>query len=177
MPRQSIFSADTTLYHPTEGKRCFPAGEQDPGPAWHDTPGGKPVGEKSTKAAMADLSEAQSQIADLNARLEAQAHDMAQAARVAEEATAKVAGLEQDLIAARAEAAEHLKVSTDLNAAHQKAVEYGKTLEGRLDAALTAGETVAAENAALKAQVAKFDADGDGKTGGSKPKKTTTPKA
>lgn len=33
-----IFRTDTTLYHPVEGARVFPAGEQDPGPTWRTTP-------------------------------------------------------------------------------------------------------------------------------------------
>lgn len=31
-----IFHRDTVLYHPVEGKRLFPQGEQHPGPAWFD---------------------------------------------------------------------------------------------------------------------------------------------
>lgn len=70
--RAFVLAHDTWLYHPTEGKRLFPAGETDPGGAWSDSPGGDPAGAKTVEAAMAEVAEANTRIEALGRQLERQ---------------------------------------------------------------------------------------------------------
>lgn len=100
MARPYVFSIDTTLYHPTEGARTFPQGETDPGPAWSDKPGGDRSEGNTMASAAKDLIAANDRADALGVRLEAQAHDLAVAAKARENAEAKVAGLEQRAIEA-----------------------------------------------------------------------------
>lgn len=53
------FKQPTTLYHPVEGKRVFPAGEQHPGAAWSVSPDGDPpsASEDELKAQLAEAKE------------------------------------------------------------------------------------------------------------------------
>lgn len=71
MPRPAVFACDTWLYHPTEGKRLFPQGEQDPGAMWSESPGGDPLGGNTAAAAVAELIEANDRIEQLGRQLEA----------------------------------------------------------------------------------------------------------
>lgn len=149
MPRQAIFSADTVLFHATEGKKLFPAGEQDPGPAWTDRRGGEPVGGATVASAAKDLLVAANTIETLESRLESQAADLDNMAQERDAATGALAAAEQR--------------ATDAEKARDEAVSAAEGLTQERDAAT-------ALNASLQAQIAKFDPDGDGKTGGSKSK-------
>lgn len=110
MPRPNVFPVDTTLYHPTEGKRVFPAGETDPGPLWRDRPGIDVISDATKAQALEDLMAAQEAMDELEARLLAAGRDLDEATGTREAALAKVHGLEQDLVAAnkRADEAEAL---------------------------------------------------------------------
>lgn len=112
MARPHVFSTDTALYHPIEGKRVFPKGETDPGPMWTDRIGGEVVGMKTTTQALKDLIGAQEQIEHLEARLMAAGRDLDVSAKTREEALAKLAGVEQDLIAAKAAQADAEALAT-----------------------------------------------------------------
>lgn len=102
MARPNVFPADTILYSASEPNgRLFPAGETDPGAAWTDKPGGAPVNSASTTAALQDLIAAQDRIETMGETIARNAADLDVAAKAREEAEAKVAGLEQDVIAAK----------------------------------------------------------------------------
>lgn len=148
MPRPAVFMTPTTLYHPTEGKKVFPAGETDPGPSWWDSPTGPPVGGATTAQALNDLIAAQDQLEAAERRAQSHAHDMAQLEAAKSAAEARVADLEQARIAAE-------------QARDELAAECAG-FRGRLTNAL---QTVAA----LQARLAAFDHDGDGIPGGSLP--------
>lgn len=112
MPRPHVFSADTALYHPIEGKRVFPKGETDPGPMWTDRIGGEVVGMKTTTQALKDLIAAQEQIEHLETRLMASGRDLDETAKTREEALAKLAGVEQELIKSQAAQADAEALAT-----------------------------------------------------------------
>lgn len=145
MARQSVFSVDTVLFHPSEPQgRTFPAGETDPGPAWSERPGGKAPGEKTVGEAAKDLLAAHEQIEALQSQLETQAASMATLAGERDKAAGKLeaaesarAEAERDRDTAKAEAEEAVK-------AKNEALNYTKSLEAKL---------------------AKLDSDGDGKAG------------
>lgn len=191
MARQSIFSTDTVLYHPLEGAKTFPAGEQDPGPAWSENPGGPLVGGPSVKQSAADLIAAQDQIDGLGEQINRLGASLADVSKERDDAVGRTSALEAEANAANqareaAEAAaaeltgerdQARSVEADLRAAITK-------LEGDLTGVSKARDE-ANENAALyaeevqklgdrvkelEADVAKVDGDGDGKVGGRKSK-------
>lgn len=108
----STFLHDTTLYHPTEGAKLFPQGEQHPGAAWFDTPDcgkSKPVNAAATNAEIRTLTEAaqslqaEADVANSQLKGQAKAHaeeieslTEAHTAALAER-DAKIAGLEADV--------------------------------------------------------------------------------
>lgn len=100
MARPHVFQVLTKLWHPAEGWREFPAGETDPGASWHDKEGGLAPGSATTTQALKDLIAAQDQIESLQHRLDSNANDLAESAKVRDIALAKVDGLEQRAIAA-----------------------------------------------------------------------------
>lgn len=106
MARQAVFSVPTKLWHPAGGWREFPAGETDPGGAWHEKEGGEAPGSNTTAQALKDLIAAQEQIEALQATADRQAYDMGLARTAQEQAEAKVAGLEQRAISAETKAQE-----------------------------------------------------------------------
>lgn len=157
MARPNVFSEPTKLWHAAEGWREFPAGETDPGGAWHDKEGGSAPGGATVTQAMKDLIAAQDQIDAKDALLAAKDHDLAQSAKRAEEAEAKVKGLNQRAL--------------DAEAATQAADERARASAEARDAASARVTVLEADLAKAKAQIAKFDGDGNGETGGSRAKK------
>lgn len=101
MPRPFIFATDTTLYHPAEGARVFPAGETDPGPMWTEKPGGEPAGSATVAQALKDLIKAQAQNEALQGNLATAQLALDESAKTREAALAKVADLEQQVVAAK----------------------------------------------------------------------------
>lgn len=195
MARPYVFQTETTLYHPSEGARVFPAGETDPGPAWTDSRGGEPADKGTTKQAMRDLIAAQDQIDGLGAQLVSRDHDLAVMASTRDEASLKVAGLEQRAIDAEkgqeteaqraaeymrerdAARADHQRVGDQVTAANARVAELEATVT-RVTADLgTANQIVADQNdeiTTLKAEIAKFDGDKDGRIGGKPAAKPAT---
>lgn len=189
MPRPYVFSSDTTLYHPTEGERVFPAGETDPGAAWSDKPGGDPVGTNAAVGALKDLIEANDRLDQMGQMAAQKDHDLAVMAKERDEAAGKVAELEQRAIAAEkaqaeAEEATHgymverdqarseLKAAQDKLAASESA--HTEKVEGLVKQIDDANQMIAdasTEIEGLKAEIAKVDQDGDGRVGGSKASK------
>ena len=138
-----IFQADTVLYHPTEGKRVFPKGEQHPGAAWFDNPECKrPEPQKLGPEAIKAYEDT---IASLERKLGIQTASLASAAGRAEAAEAKVKSLENELAAVRRD------VETNLAAWSMAIKERDQSREYA---------------AGLERQIAAFDHDGDGKPGG-----------
>lgn len=113
MARPNVFTTDTTLYHAIEGSRVFPAGETDPGAAWTDRVGGEAIGAATTTQALKDLIAAQDQIEAMEARLHANGHDLAVAAKATADAKAKATEMEQRALAAE-------KALTDAHAQSQQ---------------------------------------------------------
>lgn len=155
--RPAVFSKPTTLYHPVEGSRVFPAGEQDPGPSWYDRPGGEPIGESTLAQAMKDLTAAHDRMEALEGQLTRNAHDVAVMQKERDEALAKVHGLEQALLETRKELAELAQI--------------GMELTKERDEARAAAAKAASFNGAPPAA---FDHDGDGAPGGSAPSEPMT---
>lgn len=147
MPRRAIFPTDTVLYSAQEpGGRLFPAGEQDPGPAWWDSPDGPPKAAEGMAGLVEDLTKAQDAIARLEAANARQVHDLAQMAKARDEANAKVAGFEADLNEARAAREASEAAAATLTQERDRARELATQLQDR---------------------IAKMDPDGDGVPGGS----------
>lgn len=158
MAKFGVLPHDMKLYSPSEPDgRVFPAGEQWPGDAWSDRPGGDDVGKGTAKAALKDLEEAQKQAEALRALIASGEHDRAQLAGELASAKTEIADLKQtaaDAEAARAAAAQEAAEAVATR-------DQGTALEAQLRARI----------ADLETQIAAFDGDGDGKAGGSKPKK------
>lgn len=160
MPRPAVFTTDTFLFHPVEGKKLFPAGETDPGPAWHDKPGGPSVGQNATAEAMKDLIAAQDQIDGLGQQLASKDHDLAQMAKERDEANAKLADAEQRARDAESARAEAEKVAAEVTGERDRLAALETELRTKI--------------AGLEVEIAKVDGDKDGKVGGSA-KKTSKP--
>lgn len=146
MKRPFIFAAPTTLYHPIEGERVFTTGEQDPGAAWFDNADCKTPEAPGQADAAKQLAVVLQDMERLERATEHRTHDLAAATQAREAAEAKVAGLEQAIVAAERERDEAMEGWRGAIKAQEQAAEYARTLEGR---------------------IAKFDADGDGAPGGS----------
>lgn len=145
MARPASFSSPTILYHPTEGPRLFGVGEQDPGNAWSEMPGGDGVGSATTAQALKDLIAAQEQNEAMGRQLASAQHDAAQAGRRADEATEALSAAKQEAIDAIKARDDAEKVAADL------------TVER---------DAARAEAEGLRAKLAAFDGDGDGEPGG-----------
>lgn len=143
-----IFSVDTTLYHPVEGKKLFPQGEQHPGPMWSARPGGEPVGAQTNVQALKDLTEAEDRIEALEGQLVRQSASMDVLAAERDKAVAELGDMEQAKIAAEGAAEEAKSQAESLTKERDRAVQ---------------------EAEALRAKIAPLDGDKDGEPGGSKP--------
>ncbi|WP_332763933.1 hypothetical protein [Phenylobacterium sp.] len=164
MARPQVFSTDTYLYNVATGeKRLFPQGETDPGNAWSEKKGGDTAGAGTTAQAMKDLIAAQDQIEALQANLATQDASMAQLSGERDDAVGRVAGLEQDAIAAAKERDEALRSASDYMAERDHARSEAATRTKERDEA----KAYAAE---LEAELAKFDAADSKPSGGSKSK-------
>jgi chromosome segregation ATPase len=183
MAREMILSADRVLYSPAEPEgRLFRAGEQWPGDAWSDQKDAEPEDKAAKANAVKELLAAHQEIERLGAVITAGDHDRGKIADERDAALAQVKGLNQralDAEKAQAEAeARHLETAAQRDQARIEAenerqraarvseplAEAKATIE-RLTAELAAAQQAAAD---AKAQIAKFDKDGDGKTGGSR---------
>lgn len=177
MARPAIFPVPTKLWHPAEGWREFPQGEQDPGPAWHDKEGGEAPGAKSTVSVMKDLIEAQDQIEAKDQLLASKQHDLDQAEKRASDAVAALEAQTQALADAERAKADAEQVAAELTAERDQARQEAAGLQSKVGPLeetverLTAELAEANQRAAdLADKLSKFDGDGDGKPGGSKAK-------
>jgi len=149
MARAFTFTVPTRLWSESAGWVTFDIGEQDPGGAWFEQEGGIPAGSAATAGLLKEMAALQGQIEARDTTLARKDHDLAQMERLRAAAVAEVAGLEQ-----RAIEAERLEAE-----AHASAASVTKQRDD-----------LAAQLHDAKAKLAKFDHDGDGKVGGSKPK-------
>ncbi len=189
--------SDMKLYSPAEPKgRVFLKGEQWPGDAWSDKPGGDDVGKGTVTQALKDLQAAEGQAQGLRDTIASQEHDLAQLAKERDDAVSalkdaearakdaeKAGGHADDTSAeitkerdtARAEAASQKNRADALDG---KLTEAQKTIE-RMAGELAEANQAAADGrgriqeletdlANAKAKIAPLDGDGDGKPGGSK---------
>lgn len=150
--RPAVLAQDTTFFHPTEPARRFLKGDQDPGDAWSLTEGGHATTNGSATEVLKDLIAAHDQIEQLQRQIATRDHDLAQNAADLAAEKAKVQGLEQEAIAAKALAAEANEALAAANAASTRAAQETEGLR--------------ADNADLRAKLAAFDGDGDGEAGG-----------
>lgn len=179
MAREAIFSRDTRLWHPDEpgGWRVFPAGEQDPGPAWSEVEGGGGRPEdrdaatrEALKAALARAEKAEHALAQRQA-------DIDRLAQQRDDANAKVAGLERrageaekalsEAKADKARYAEERDRAVQNEAALRREVEPLRARIRELEADLI---SVGADTAEGREAIKAFDHDGDGRPGGRRKK-------
>lgn len=136
MPRPNIFPCDTVLYHPAEGARTFPQGEQDPGNAWSEKPGGHELGGATIAQATRELIEANDRIDALGQTLAHKDHDLAVIAAERDSAVNATADLEQRAIAAEKTQAE----AEEQAAAYMRERDTARAQLEQSTAAVTAAE-------------------------------------
>lgn len=139
-----IFLQDTTLYHPVEGAKLFPQGEQHPGAAWFDNQACKPP--ETAKTAAGVVKAYEEAVVDLERRLGISTASLAEAAGRAEAAVAKADELGKHAAALERERDQYLAQVQDVTKERDHARAYCAELERK---------------------IAKFDGDGDGSPGGS----------
>lgn len=149
MTRPAVFSVPTTLYHPIEGEYTFPAGSPDPGAAWTAKPGGDAPGQATTVQAMKDLLAATEQLEALQRTLAAAEHDKSVLASERDEANSRAGHAEAEAIEAKSAQAR---------------------AESALAEVILERDTARSDLLRAKAEIAKFDGDGDGKVGGARRK-------
>lgn len=139
MSRQYVFNTPVKLWHRIDGWRTFDEGSTDPGGAWYE----EENGDIQPKGAHPDVTRA-----------------LDGALAEAEALTRRLASAEASL----AEAAGRAQAATDRAVA-------AEALHAELQRAIKAAEDLAVELTAerdrARAQLAKFDRDGDGSPGGS----------
>lgn len=171
MARPQVFSSPTTLYHPIEGPRVFPAGETDPGAAWSDNPGGD-RSETSMPSVMKDLIDANDRADALGVKLDKQAYDMAQTAADATAAKEALADAEQRAVAAEAAQkvaedgattymAERDAARAELATAQQALADNDESTKARIAELAAQLETANQTIADLSGQVATLQAAAD----------------
>lgn len=102
MANPTTLQIATKLYSPSEPEgRIFQAGEPWPGDAWSSKLGGDPVGANAAAGALKDLIDANDRLDQMGQTLASKDHDLAVLASERDAANDKVAGLEQDAIAAK----------------------------------------------------------------------------
>jgi hypothetical protein len=158
MARERTFTRETRLWNSKSGEwDVFPAGEQDPGPAWSEIEGGTPDGGvKTASAALAELAAVTKRAEDAEQRIGRLQHDCAQRNQEATVALAEVARLTEAMILLQRERDE--AEANKLRMAEER------------DRAIQNESDVRQQLAVEKAKIAAFDGDNDGAPGGSKPK-------
>lgn len=101
--------------------RLFQQGEDWPGDAWSQRPGGEPIGGDAVAQAMKDLIEAQDQIDRLSQAVSSKDHDMAQMAKQRDDAVAELNGLKQSLLDAEKAQKDAEKIATGLTKERDRA--------------------------------------------------------
>lgn len=158
MTRTGVFPRDTKLWHPTEGWKVFPQGEQDPGLAWSEKEGGDVPAE-------VDVSELKARTEKAEDLLKRRQADIDRVAQERDDANTKIAGLERragEAEKALAEAqADKLRYAEDRDRAIQNEAAMRRELEAakarirELEADLeSVGATTAEDRSALKSKPA-----------------------
>ena len=173
----AYLKAPTILYHPTLARdgRIFQGDAErpipHPGEGWVDSPADLPTeGPEIDADAVVAANAAAKTATDKVASLEAQVKDGIARAEAAEEEIGKIR------VALNAERNDHAGTKARLEAASGTIIglqERLKEMESLPTEVSTLKEALAkaqADVARLSAQLAKFDGDGDGKVGGSRPK-------
>jgi len=144
-----IFTSDTVLYHPVEGAKRVPQGEQHPGAMWSASPNGPGPDFNALNAALKEaLSAANADKERLQMAVERSDASLAILAGERDKLASRVAGLEQDALAARKEAGDAKAIAESLTRERDQARQ---------------------EAASLRIKIARLDSDGDGSPGGSLP--------
>lgn len=125
------FKNPTTLYHPVEGPRVFPAGEQHPGAAWSSTPDGEPpsASEEELKTQLAAAREQMDALERQNRRRE---QGMAEVEGKNDALRAENAALKTEIRALTKERDEALKTATDVTKERDRHIETIAKLQARI---------------------------------------------
>lgn len=125
------FKNPTTLYHPVEGPRVFPAGEQHPGAAWSSTPDGEPpsASEEELKTQLAAAREQMDALERQNRRRE---QGMAEVEGKNDALRAENAALKTEIRALTKERDEALKTATDVTKERDRNVATIAKLQARI---------------------------------------------
>lgn len=125
------FKNPTTLYHPVEGPRVFPAGEQHPGAAWSSTPDGEPpsASEEELKTQLAAAREQMDALERQNRRRE---QGMAEVEGKNDALRAENAALKTEIRALTKERDEALKTATDVTKERDRHVATIAKLQARI---------------------------------------------
>jgi hypothetical protein len=94
--------------------RVFRQGEEWPGDAWSDRPGGAAIGTDAVTQAMKDLIAAQDRIDQMSLQLQSKDHDLAQLGKERDEAVAAFQGQKQALLDAEKARDEAEKIAAGL---------------------------------------------------------------
>lgn len=125
------FKKPTTLYHPVEGPRVFPAGEQHPGAAWSSTPDGEPPS-ASEEALKTQLAAAREQMDALERQNRRREQGMAEVEGKNDALRAENAALKTEIRALTKERDEALKTATDVTKERDRHVATIAKLQARI---------------------------------------------
>lgn len=125
------FKNPTTLYHPVEGPRVFPAGEQHPGAAWSSTPDGEPPS-ASEEALKTQLAAAREQMDALERQNRRREQGMAEVEGKNDALRAENAALKTEIRALTKERDEALKTATDVTKERDRHVATIAKLQARI---------------------------------------------
>lgn len=177
MPREQVLSQDTILYSDAEPKgRKFPAGEQWPGDAWSEQPGGAPKEKRAASNDLRALADAHSEIERLTSLSNSQTHDLGQLADERDGLKKQIAGLKKAAEEAAAGGTDDRKLADDARKARDDAradAEGQKQRAAKLEADLTAAKATiervtaelqasqqgAADSADLRARIQELETE------------------
>lgn len=125
------FKNPTTLYHPVEGPRVFPAGEQHPGAAWSSTPDGEPPS-ASEEELRGQLAAAREQMDALERQNRRREQGMAEVEGKNDALRAENAALKTEIRALTKERDEALKTATDVTKERDRHVATIAKLQARI---------------------------------------------
>lgn len=125
------FKSPTTLYHPVEGPRVFPAGEQHPGAAWSSTPGGDPPS-ASEEELRTQLAAAREQMDALERQNRRREQGMAEVEGKNDALRAESAALKTEIRTLTKERDEALKTATDVTKERDRHIATIAKLQARI---------------------------------------------
>jgi chromosome segregation ATPase len=123
MPRESVFTRETPLWHRAEGWRTFPPGESNPGPAWSEIEGGEVAEGKRDAATLKELADLAARAEKAEARVVSLVHDLSARAQETSDAKALVDGLQDRALGAERNAeqseADKLRIASERDQARE----------------------------------------------------------